>query len=204
MANKYVIQLEVDQSGVVQNVDTVEKKFEQVANSTNSVKQELRELQKQLSNLDQGSAEFQKLAKRAGELKDRLNDAAEAARNNAGNAFEVLGNNTRNLKDQVLNLDFEGVATSLRGIAGAAGNVKFSDLTNGIKTLGSSFAALGKALLTNPLFLIITGVALLVANFDKLTSALDGVTASQVESAEAAQKASDARSLVQIKRDNTR
>lgn len=192
MANKYVIQLEVDQSGVVQHVDTVEKKFEQVANSTNSVNQELRELQKQLSTLDQGSAEFQKLAKRAGELKDRLNDAAEAARNNAGNAFEVLGNNTRNLKDQVLNLDFEGVATSLRGIAGAAGNVKFSDLTSGIKTLGSSFAALGKALLTNPLFLIITGVTLLIANFDKLTAALDGVTDAQVESAEAAQKASDA------------
>ena len=192
MANKYVIQLEVDQSGIVQNVDTVEKKFEQVANSTNSVKKELRELQKQLSNLDQGSEEFQKLSKRAGELQDKISDAAEAARNNAGSAFQVLGNNANSLKDSLLNLDFEGVSSSLRGIAGAAGGIKFSDLTNGIKSVGTSFAALGKALLTNPLFLIITGVALLVANFDKLTKALDGVTASQVESAEAAQKAADA------------
>lgn len=192
MANKYVIQLEVDQSGVINNVDTVEKKFEAIADSTNSVKKELRDLQKQLAGLDQGSAEFQKLAKRAGELKDRLNDAAEAARNNAGNAFEVLGNNTRNLKDAVLNLDFEGVASSLRGVAGAAGSLKVSDITNGFKALGSSFATLGKALLTNPLFLIITGVGLLIANFDKLTSALDGVTDAQVASAEAAQKAADA------------
>ena len=192
MASKYVIQLEVDQSGVIKNTETVEQKFNAIADSTNSVKKELRELQKQLSTMDQGSAEFQKLAKRAGELKDRLNDAAEAARNNAGNAFEVLGNNTRSLKDSILNLDFEGVATSLRGIGGAAGNIKFSDLTNGIKSVGSSFATLGKALLTNPLFLIITGVGLLIANFDKLTAALDGVTDAQVESAEAAQKSADA------------
>lgn len=192
MANKFVVQLEVDQSGVIQNVDTVEKKFNEIADSTNSVKKELRELQKQLSNLDQGSDEFQKLAKRAGELKDRLNDAAEAARNNAGNSFEVLGNNARGLKDSIINLDFEGVASSLRGIAGAAQGVKFGDLLTGIKNVGSSFAALGKALLTNPLFLLIAGVGLLIANFDKITDALDGVTAAQVEAAEAAQKASDA------------
>jgi DNA repair exonuclease SbcCD ATPase subunit len=190
--SKYVISLEVDKSGAVQNIDKVSEQLDKATNSAASMRSELKKMQQELSNLDQGSKEFQDLAKKAGELKDKMNDAAQAVRANAGNAFESLTNNSRNLKDSLLNLDFEGVAASLKGVAGAAGGIKFSDLTNGLKSVGQGFATLGKALLTNPLFLIITGITLLIANFDKLTTALDGVTAAQEEQAKAAQESSDA------------
>jgi len=56
-----------------------------LGNSTNSVKSlkaELRQVTNELANLDAGSAEFVKMAQRAGELKDRIDDTK-----NAVNAF---------------------------------------------------------------------------------------------------------------------
>ena len=169
---EYVIQLSVDDSGAIKNIDTLDKSLAAGAKSATSVKAELRAIQQELAKFEQGSEEFNKLSLRAGELKDRLNDASEAIRANAGNAIETLSNNVGNLGNRFATLDFDGITQDFKGIAGSIGNIKADDLTKGIKTAASAFASLGKALLFNPLFLIpaaIVGiVAALVALKDKI------------------------------------
>jgi hypothetical protein len=140
--------------------------------SSESLRSQLRRLQAELADLDPNTEKFQELSKQTGEIKDKLNDAAEATRANAGPAFETLGNNFGLLTQRLVNLDFEGVGQSLKGIAGSISNVKFGDLANGAKSLASGFKAIGGALLNNPLFLIaaiIVGVgAALFALKDKI------------------------------------
>ena len=46
--------------------------LENTAQASLNAKQELKELQKQMLSMDAGSAEFQKAAARAGELKDQM------------------------------------------------------------------------------------------------------------------------------------
>jgi len=191
MAKKYTIQLEVDQTGAIQNIDKVAGQLDTAASSAQNLKQQLREMQKQLSTLDVNSDEFQKLSKQAGELKDRIKDASEAINRQAGSSFERLSANAGNLKESLLNLDFEQVGSSLKGIAGTVKSFTFQEFGAGLKNITSGFATLGKALLTNPLFLIITGATLFIANFEKIATLFDGVTTAQQEAAAAQQAAAD-------------
>jgi hypothetical protein len=78
---------------------------------------------------------------------------------NAGSAFERLSNNANLLKDRLFNLDFEGVTSSVKGLAGQVGNVSFKGAISGIKDFGGALKALGTALLTNPIFLLVAAIA---------------------------------------------
>ena len=123
-----------------------------------------------------GSAEFQKLAAEAGKLKDQINDAAEAVRANAGNSFESLSNNASVLKDRLFNLDLEGVGQSFKSIAGTVKGFSFKEIQAGLGSLSSGLGAIGKALLTNPIFLIAGAIAAAVAYSDELLSLVDGIS----------------------------
>ncbi|NBU93650.1 MAG: hypothetical protein EBS18_03715, partial [Actinobacteria bacterium] len=133
-------------------------------------------MQQELQKLDVGSAEFQKLAAEAGKLKDQINDAAEAVRANAGNSFESLSNNASVLKDRLFNLDLEGVGQSFKSIAGTVKGFSFKEIQAGLGSLSSGLGAIGKALLTNPIFLIAGAIAAAVAYSDELLSLVDGIS----------------------------
>jgi hypothetical protein len=170
MAKNYVVKLDIDSSGAVSGLDNLQKEIDQVNGSTTSLKAQLRAMQAQLADMDPNDAKFNELSQQAGQLKDKINDASEAVRANAGNAFEGLGNNAANLTGRLMNLDFEGVGQSAKAMGTNISNVNFSGITSGIKAMGSQFAALGKALLANPIFLI---VAALVAIGMAIKGALD-------------------------------
>lgn len=124
-----------------------------------SLTAQIRKLKQELTTLNPNSAAFAELATKAGELKDNMNDAAEAMNANAGGAFERLRNNSQLLKDRLMNLDFEGVTSSVKGLAGQVSGLSFKGAIDGIKSLGGAFKALGTALLTNPIFLIVAALA---------------------------------------------
>ena len=134
---------------------------------------ELRKLQQQLATLDPNSKEFDELSRKAGQLKDKMNDAAEATRANAGPAFAQLGNNARLLKDRFLELDFEGIGQSFNALGSSVKGLKLKDLQEGIGQAANGFVNLGKTLLANPIFLLATAIGVLIANFDKLKEAID-------------------------------
>lgn len=189
MADKdYVVSLQVNKQGAVENTEKVNTALATTKGSAASLKKELANLQKELATLDPNSEAFQKLAAQAGEVKDKLNDASEAVRANAGPAFANLGNNFSLLRGRLSELDFEGVGQSLKGVASNIANVKFDDLLKGAKGLVSGLAQAGKALLLNPIFLIGTIIAVAIANFDKLAKLVDGVSSSQEKAAEAAKE----------------
>jgi uncharacterized membrane protein YgcG len=150
-----------------------------------SLTKQLRALKQELATLDPNTAKFQELAIQAGQVKDQINDASEAMNANAGSAFEVLGNNAGQLTQRLGNLDFEGVSQSAKAMAGSLGRISFKDITNGVKSMGSAFSALGKALMTNPIFLIAGVLALIAMNLDTVAKIIPGVGAAMDSLSEA-------------------
>lgn len=170
MADKnYVVSLTVDDSGAVAAVNQMTTALDKADTSTQSLKAQLREMQANLATLDVNSEEFEKLSRAAGKLKDQINDASEAVRANAGNAFESLSNNSAVLRQRLFDLDFEGAGQSVKALATSAKNLTFKEATAGLKGLTSGLADLGKAILTNPILLLGGAIVAVVANFEKLT-----------------------------------
>jgi hypothetical protein len=193
MADKnYVVSLNVDASGAVTNLNQVEKEITETTEKTLGLKQQLRALQLEMQNLDPSDARFQELSKQAGELKDTINDTAEAIKNNAGNAFEGLSNNAQTLGSRLLSMDFSGVGASAKAMAGNVKNINLKLVTEEIGGMIKGFASLGKALLANPIFAIGAAVALIIMNFEELKGFVDGVSSAQKESLALAQENANA------------
>jgi hypothetical protein len=182
MADNVVINLEVNASGAVQNIDAVEAAIVETSEATQSLKAQLRALQVEMQGLDPNSARFQELSKQAGELKDTINDTAEAIKNNAGNAFEGLSNNAQTLGSRLLSMDFSGVGNSAKAMAGNIRGINLKLVTEEVGGMIKGFASLGKALLANPIFAIGAAVALIIMNFEELKGFVDGVSNAQKES----------------------
>ena len=169
----YIVSIKAKTDGSIESIEKINESVAKTEATVKSAKQQLRELNTQLSSLEQGSEEFNRVSQAAGQLRDQIGDAAEAIRANAGNSVEVLSNNVGNLGNQFANLDFEGITSSFQGISGAIGRVDLKSLTAGIGQAGTAFAQVGKALLTNPIFLIGGAIAALVLSFDKIKEVLD-------------------------------
>jgi hypothetical protein len=167
-----VIKLSATDDGATSTIEKVGGAATNSAGSTANLKKELRELQQQLATLDPNSKAFQDLSVRAGEVKDRINDASEAVRANAGNAFEGLSNNASLLGDRLLSLDFEGVSSAAKGLGSNIGRLDFKGLSTGIQQAGGAVLNLGKSLLFNPLFLIPALVIGLIAGLYKLKDSI--------------------------------
>jgi hypothetical protein len=136
------------------------------SSSIRELKQQLLEARNQLSGLEAGSEDFIKVAQRAGQLKDQMVDINEqVAIFASGSKFEQAGTALGQIKNNLANLDFEGAAEKAKGLTTIVQGISFKTATAGLKDLGSTFLSLGKALLTNPLFLIaavIAGIAFVI------------------------------------------
>jgi hypothetical protein len=154
------------------------------SNGVENLTAQLRILKKELATLDPNSSKFQELANQAGEVKDKINDASEAMNANAGSAFERLSNNANLLKDRLLNMDLEGVTSSVKGLAGQVSGLSFKGAIDGIKGLGGALKALGTALLTNPIFMLVAALAM-------IGGAIKMILDDQREDVDAANKAID-------------
>lgn len=145
--------------------------------NTISLKAQLRELQVQLANTEPDSDKYVELAQAASEVKDKIADAAEAVGTQAGSAFERVGNSLGLVTGRLTSLDFGGAAEGAKLLAKNISDVKFSDITEGIKATSKSFITLGKALLTNPLFLLTSVIVTIITNFDTLKNVIPGLGA---------------------------
>lgn len=104
--------------------------------------------------------QMQELAQKAGELKDKIKDVNEQADIFAtGSKYEAVTNAFGAIQGDLQNLDFEGASEKAKIFAAAAKQITFGDAVKSVKDLGTAFATLGKALLTNPLFLIAAVIA---------------------------------------------
>jgi hypothetical protein len=173
-SSTFLFTLEVDDAGAVQSVDklagSVEAAGAVAVASTKSLKAQLRELQATLAATDPGTDKYNELATAAGKLKDQIRDASEAVGAQAGPAFERVGGSLGLVTSRLNSLDFSGAAEGANLLAKNLKEAKPGEFAKGIGDVGKSFGAVGKALLTNPLFLIGSAIALLIVNFDKLAN----------------------------------
>jgi len=164
-----------------QSFDNVAVAQDEVVTSSKSLKAQLRELQAQLAATDPDSAKYRELAAAAGELKDKIQDAAQAVGTQAGGAFERVSGSLGLVTSRITSLDFTGAAEGAKQLASNITQIKPGDIANGVKGIGSAFASIGKALLTNPIFLIGAAIAAAIIYADELLTLVDGVTDAELE-----------------------
>ena len=174
-----VIRLKATDDGATSTIEKVGGSATAAANSTSDLKKQLGELKKELEKLDPQSAKFKEVAERAGEIQNKLNDVSKAVRENAQNAFQGLSANATNLQSSLMSLDFAGIAQSAQGLAGNISGINFKSLTAGIQNASTAFSALGKALLTNPIFLVAASLALIISYWGDIKAAAVSVSAEE-------------------------
>jgi hypothetical protein len=138
---------------------------------TQSLRAQMKALRDELGRLPEGTAEYNKVQRQLGELTDKVGDLSKSVNTLAGDPLERLNNSFGMIGSSILSLDFGAAQTGLQGVTSAIKDFKFGDLTKAAKGFGSTMMDLGKALLTNPIFLIGGIIALIVANFEALTEA---------------------------------
>jgi len=136
-----------------------------------SMRTQMRKLREELARLPEGTAEFNKVQRQLGELTDKMGDLGKSVNTLAGDPLERLNNSFGMIGSSILSLDFGAAQTGLQGVTSAIKDFKFGDLSNAAKGFGKTMLDLGKALMTNPIFLIGGIIALIVANFEELTKA---------------------------------
>lgn len=155
------------------------------------IKAELRALKGELANATDPK-EMAELAQRAGELKDQLQDANDAANVFAsGSKFEQVSNSFGGIKDSIMSLDFEEANQKAKVFSQVLGNIKPTDIANSIKgltgtvtSLGGAFIKLGATILMNPIFLIVAlitaivvGIGMLLKKFGLLDAVFEAIMA---------------------------
>lgn len=136
-----------------------------------SMRTQMRKLREELATLPEGTAEFDKVQRRLGELKDQMDDLGKSVNTVSGAPLERLNNSMSMIGSSILSLDFENALTGIRGMTSAMKDFKFGDLSKGAKSFGSTIFDLGKTILTNPIFLLGGVLIAIITNFEKLVNA---------------------------------
>ena len=147
------------------NVGNYEGAIKELRNELKSARGELVTI---ANTLGTGSKEFVEAAERAGALKDQINEVEDAIRNAEASPFENLSNSLGDVGSKLLQLDFGGAAASARQFANASRAITFKEALTGIKDFGTTLTTVGRALLTNPLFLlaaVIGGIVVAIVKF---------------------------------------
>jgi len=156
-------------------------------NGVGSLKSQLKQLKAAIAEASD-PAQMDALAKKAGEISDRIKDANDSVNVFAsGSKFEQISSSFGGIKDSIMSLDFEeaaGKAKTFQKVMGGIGKADISTAIKGITktvtTLGSTFLKLGAQILMNPIFLlvaVITAIVVAVVLFLKKIGVLDQVLA---------------------------
>ena len=156
-------------------------------NGVGSLKSQLKQLKAAIAEASD-PAQMDALAKKAGEVADRIKDANDAVNVFAsGSKFEQISSSFGGIKDSIMSLDFEEAASKAQTFQKVMGSIGKAEITTAIKgigktvsTLGATFMKLGAQILMNPIFLlvaVITAIVVAVVLFLKKIGVLDQVLA---------------------------
>ena len=134
-----------------------------------AMKAELRDLKGAIADATD-PAQMAELGARAGELKDKIQDANAAVTVFAsGSKFEQVSNSIGGIKDSLMSLDFEEAQQKAQVFAQVMGKLNPGDLAKGfsglmgtMKTVGGAFVKLGMQILANPIFLLVAAIVAIV------------------------------------------
>jgi hypothetical protein len=137
-----------------------------------NLRTELRETKEALQQATD-PAQVDRLVRKAAELQDKMQDVNEqVAVFASGSKYEQVNNSLGSIGRSLGNLDFGKASERANDFAKAAGQITFKDAITSVKQLGSTFISIGKAILTNPLFLLGAVIAAIVVGIYKLLDSL--------------------------------
>lgn len=156
-----------------ENVKTIKVNVDVDETPIKSLKQQIKEANIEVQKLSQAEvvdqAALDAAILKTAKLKDDFNDLNERVGVfTAGSNFEKLSNNLGDISGKIMSLDFEGASESASRLNSITKTITFGEATKSLKDLGSTFISIGKALLTNPMFIlvaIITGIVMAVYKF---------------------------------------
>ena len=181
MAVTEIITLQTDTTGAVTGIEEVSTAMENLdtattaaEEATKSLKAQIRDATNELNNMTEDDPRRAKLIADIGNMRDRMADNAEQIRQQTGPAVEGLNNSFGIMRDQMMNLDFQGLATSMQGVATNIGRINTAEFVAGLKSILAAgvdvFTQLGKVIMANPLLMIVGIVTTIIATFDKWKS----------------------------------
>ena len=180
-----ILKLSFDDEGTFTGLEDINQELAKtdtatkaVEKSTKTLKAQYADLKKQQDQFDPGTEKFNQLSIKMGELKDRMNDAAEAVKGNTGPAIEGMSNTFGIMGEQLSNLDFEGLTQSIQTFSGNLARVDTAALGSGLKAAFQAgvagLKALGKAVLANPIFLLVGVIVAVIAYWKELSDFVTG------------------------------
>jgi hypothetical protein len=116
--------------------------------------------------------ELEQLSVKAAELKDQIQDLNDEVKSFQGSKFEQVTGQLGKVGGSIKNLDFSKASQQAQTLISISKGITFKEAISGVSNLGKTFLNLGKALLTNPLFLIGAVIAALVLAIVKLSEKL--------------------------------
>ena len=133
----------------------------------NKLRSELKDVKNELADAlsmeDADPGKIEELTTRAGQLKDQLTEVNEQVDIFAtGSKYEAVSKSIGSIGKSLLSLDFGKASDRADAFAAAAKKITFKDAIGSVKDLGKTFATIGKALITNPLFLLGTIIGIIV------------------------------------------
>ena len=180
-----ILKLSFDDEGTFTGLEDINQEIKKVDDSTvhlekstKTLKAQYADLKKQQDQFDPGTEKFNQLSIKMGELKDRMNDAAEAVKGNTGPAIEGMSNTFGIMGEQLSNLDFEGLTQSIQTFSGNLARIDTAALGSGLKAAFQAgvagLKALGKAVLANPIFLLVGVIVAVIAYWKELSDFVTG------------------------------
>jgi len=180
-----ILKLSFDDEGTFTGLEDINQELAKtdaatkaVEKSTKTLKAQYADLKKQQDQFDPGTEKFNQLSIKMGELKDRMNDAAEAVKGNTGPAIEGMSNTFGIMGEQLSNLDFEGLTQSIQTFSGNLARIDTKALSGGLKAAFQAgvagLKALGKAVLANPILLLVAVIIGIIAYWEELTDLVSG------------------------------
>lgn len=165
-------------SDINQQLAKTDEATKAVEKSTKTLKAQYADLKKQQDQTELGTEKFNQLSIKMGELKDRMNDAAEAVKGNTGPAIEGMGNTFGIMGEQLSNLDFEGLTQSIQTFSGNLGRIDTKALAGGMKAAFQAGIAGAKALAVtlykNPIFILVGVLIAVIAYWEELSDFVTG------------------------------
>ena len=155
----------------------IDAKFDDIYESALPLTGRLGELEDRMYALAaaglQNTEGFKALQSEAVNIRQTITRVDESVDDLAGNrGISTLGEQFTGLSDSILSLDFNRAAQQSQGLTSSLNNLKLTELTSGFKNLGTTFISLGKALLTNPIFLLVAAITAIVTGIIALMNAM--------------------------------
>jgi hypothetical protein len=187
-----ILKLIFNDDGTFKGLEQINAELKKTDDSATKTEEAVKSLAKQFSELKKqqeqykpNTKEFKELTNQMIELKKQMKESADAVNQNAQPAIEGLRSSFSMMREQIMNLDFEGLSQSVNLVAGNLGKLKPSDISKGFSDLltagKNAVKGLGQAIKANPIFFLAAAVVGVIVYWKEL-EALVGNKSGMIQS----------------------